>query len=53
MHTSMRILAALAAVAGLAVAANTQSINAKCPIKGTPVNPSITVEYKGKTIGFC
>ena len=28
-------------------------INSTCPVKGTPVNPSITAEYKGKTIGFC
>ncbi len=28
-------------------------INGTCPVKGTPVKPSITAEYKGKTIGFC
>lgn len=28
-------------------------INSTCPVKGTPVKPSITVEYKGKVIGFC
>jgi hypothetical protein len=46
------------ALAGAVLSAATlvwaqQAINSKCPIKGTPVNPSITAEYKGKVIGFC
>jgi hypothetical protein len=28
-------------------------INAKCPVKGEPANPSLTTTYKGLTIGFC
>ena len=28
-------------------------INAKCPIKGEPVNPSLTASYMGLTIGIC
>lgn len=53
MHTSLRAVIALVAVGGLGLAAATQAVNSKCPIKGTPVNPSITADYKGKTIAFC
>lgn len=28
-------------------------VNKTCPVKGTPIKPGITAEYKGKTIGFC
>jgi hypothetical protein len=28
-------------------------INAKCPVKGEPVNAEITFVYKGQAIGFC
>ena len=28
-------------------------INAKCPVKGEPVNADITFTYKGQLIGFC
>jgi hypothetical protein len=27
--------------------------NTKCPYSGGPVNPAVTSEYKGKTVGFC
>src|SRR5690349_11766262 len=28
-------------------------INKKCPVEGGDVDPTVTVQYKGKTIGFC
>ena len=28
-------------------------VNSVCPVMGNKVNPKITVEYKGKTIGLC
>ena len=28
-------------------------VNTKCPYSGEPVNPSVTSQYKGKTVGFC
>jgi YHS domain-containing protein len=28
-------------------------INKKCPVEGGDVDPTVTTEYKGKTIGFC
>ena len=28
-------------------------INKKCPVEGGDVDPSVTVEHDGKTIGFC
>jgi hypothetical protein len=30
-----------------------KAINAKCPVKGEPVNPEVTFVFKGQTIGFC
>ena len=30
-----------------------KAINAKCPVKGEPVNAEITFVYKGQAIGFC
>ena len=27
--------------------------NTKCPYSGGPVNPNVTSEYKGQTVGFC
>ena len=47
----MKIFLIIGATALLAVQG--KPINTTCPIKGTPVKPDITVEYKGKTIGFC
>lgn len=41
------------AAAGLVWAAQAGPINKTCPIKGQPAKANITVEYKGKTIGFC
>ncbi len=30
------------------------AVNQQCPVSGDPVDPKApTVEYKGKTIGFC
>ncbi len=46
---AMFIFGAAVLLAGL----QAKPINTTCPVKGTPVKPSITVEYKGKTIGFC
>jgi YHS domain-containing protein len=40
-------------VAVLLAAPQAKPVNTTCPIKNQPVNPSITAEYKGKTIGFC
>jgi YHS domain-containing protein len=28
-------------------------INKKCPVEGGDVDPEATIQYKGKTIGFC
>src|SRR5690349_9291865 len=28
-------------------------INKKCPVEGGDVDPDSTIQYKGKTIGFC
>jgi hypothetical protein len=47
------VVAALGLAAGLGWAQAGKPINTSCPVKGTPVNPSITATYKGKTIGFC
>jgi YHS domain-containing protein len=30
-----------------------QPINKKCPVEGGDVDPDATIQYKGKTIGFC
>jgi YHS domain-containing protein len=30
-----------------------QPINKKCPVEGGDVDPDSTIQYKGKTIGFC
>ena len=30
-----------------------KAINAKCPVKGEPVNADVTFTYKGQVIGFC
>ena len=30
-----------------------KAINAKCPVKGEPVNPEVTFVFKGQAIGFC
>lgn len=27
--------------------------NAKCPITGDPIDPELTVDYKGKRVGLC
>jgi len=35
------------------LALQTNPINSTCPVKGTPIKPGITAEYKGKVIGFC
>ena len=54
MRTATRSLVLAAGVLGAATLVwAQQAINAKCPIKGTPVNPSITATYKGKVIAFC
>ena len=34
-------------------AAAGKPINAKCPVKGEPVNAEISFTYKGQVIGFC
>ena len=53
MKTIASISAVLAA-AGLVWAAQAGPINKTCPVKaGMPAKASITVEYKGSTIGFC
>ena len=52
----MRHIAVVAATVlstGLVWAVQSGPINKTCPIKGQPVKANITVEYKGKTIGFC
>ena len=36
-----------------ATPAAAKPINAKCPVKGEPVNAEVTFVYKGQTIGFC
>lgn len=46
-------IAVAALCAGLLVAETVQAVNTKCPIKGTPANPSIVGDYKGKKIAFC
>ncbi|HEX7900180.1 MAG TPA: hypothetical protein VF950_20600 [Planctomycetota bacterium] len=45
--------AVLLGLAGLCLGLQGKPINTTCPIKGTPANPAITAEYKGKTIAFC
>lgn len=47
------VIAALACAGGLVWAQAGKCVNTTCPIKGQPVNPSITAPYKGKLIGFC
>jgi len=53
----MRRLISASFLAVLLVATATaqagKPINAKCPVKGEPVNPNLTATYKGLTIGFC
>ena len=44
---------AVLALAALLGAVQAKPVNSTCPVKGTPVNPAITTDYKGKTIGFC
>jgi YHS domain-containing protein len=34
-------------------AKDAKPINKKCPVEGGDVDPKLTTEYKGKTIGFC
>ena len=43
------------AMAAVAVAGvqDKKPINAKCPVKGEPVNANITADYEGKVVGFC
>ena len=43
----------LLGLAGLLFGLQAKPINSTCPVKGTPVKPDITADYKGKTIGFC
>ena len=49
----MRMLALLAAAFMLTAAGQEEAINSKCPVSGKPAKASKTVEYKGKTLGFC
>jgi hypothetical protein len=49
---SVGAMLSLAVALGAAAQAGAP-INAKCPIKGTPVKPNITTTYMGKVIGFC
>lgn len=32
---------------------NVAPVNAKCPITGDPINPKLTIDYKGKSVGLC
>jgi YHS domain-containing protein len=54
---SIVLLAGLLSVGSLSAAPATQPaavpINKICPITGEPIDPSITLEYQGQTIGFC
>ncbi len=29
------------------------AVNTKCPIMGSDVDPAVTTEYNGQTVGFC
>lgn len=52
----MKKSTALAAVAALALLGMAQQkpLNDKCPVKGEPVKPGISLEVaKGKVVGFC
>ena len=43
-----------AATQPAAAAASATPVNKKCPVSGEDVNPKgKTVQYKGKTVGFC
>lgn len=46
-------VAVILALTGALLALAADPVNKVCPIKGTPIKPGITAEYKGKTIGFC
>jgi YHS domain-containing protein len=35
------------------VAALPADANAKCPVAGDPVDPNVSVVYKGRTVYFC
>ena len=62
------VLAAVLSVSGFALAQmdhsshkaegattqpTTKPVNAKCPVSGDPVDARYTVNYEGKTVGFC
>jgi len=49
----LSILALLIAVGFSLAAAGGPPVNKNCPFKNQPVNPSISSDYMGKTIGFC
>lgn len=45
--------AMLLGLGALLLGLQAKPINTTCPVKGTPIKPGITAEYKGKVIGFC
>ena len=54
MKARIGIATAVLATAGFVWAAQAGPVNKMCPVKtGSPAKANITVEYKGKTIGFC